>query len=782
MQPHGPILLALPLIVASAPAVAADTIAFDIAPGRLDRALMLFARQAGLSINIGVPGLAAVRTRGLSGRHSIEDGLVILLQGTGYGFRMSGRNVRIVRLPRATSRPVDRAPEPAPLPSPPPPEPIVVTASKRDALLVDYPGTAHVAALSLPDSLRIGARGSETLLRELPDLMSTNLGEGRNKIFIRGIADSSFNGQNQATISQYFGESRLIYSAPDPNLALYDIERVEVLEGPQGTLYGAGSLGGVIRLLPRAPDPQTTEVAGTVGLALTGGELSYDVAVMGNLPLGENSALRAVGYRILNPGYIDDPQRMVSDTNRTSIGGLRLAASVQPVEGWELEAGFVVQNIGARDGQYTNTGTSDLRRSSAIAQPFDNDYRLIYLTARGDVLGAELIANTTYVDHAIDTVFDATRPSDSGPRLFEDDNKVSLITHESRLSGSAGGLSSWVLGLSLVENVNHVSRALGDPAAPTTFAKSRSDTFDAALFGEVSIDITERLSLTGGARVSYNRQVEEAESSGAAIDLEPKRSGWRLLPTAAISWRPFEGWLIYARHHEGYRPGSQRIVSQEDGVAAVQFAPDELRTMEGGIRFGTSDRSRFYGGLTFAHSRWEDVQADLITEEGFPYLANIGSGFVSYASVRLGWRPSSGLVLDLTGFATANKISEPAPEFVGLEEGDLPNIAESGGRFAARYSTSLGDTDLELDGSIGYIGKSYLGIGQPFEREQGKYLDTTMGGRVDFGNWGIALDIDNLLDSRANRFSFGNPFQFASEDQRTPLRPRTIRIGLDAQF
>jgi outer membrane receptor protein involved in Fe transport len=72
-------------------------------------------------------------------------------------------------------------------------------------------------------------------------LFSTQLGPGRNKLFIRGVADSSFTGPTQATVGQYLGDVRLNYNAPDPDLNLYDIARVEVVEGPQGTLYGAGS-------------------------------------------------------------------------------------------------------------------------------------------------------------------------------------------------------------------------------------------------------------------------------------------------------------------------------------------------------------------------------------------------------------------------------------------------------------------------------------------------------------------------------------------------------------
>jgi len=84
-------------------------------------------------------------------------------------------------------------------------------------------------------------------------LASTNLGTGRNKIFIRGVADSSFNGPSQSIVGQYLGDVRLTFNAPDPDLELYDIARVEVLEGPQGTLYGAGSLGGVVRVCPARP-------------------------------------------------------------------------------------------------------------------------------------------------------------------------------------------------------------------------------------------------------------------------------------------------------------------------------------------------------------------------------------------------------------------------------------------------------------------------------------------------------------------------------------------------
>src|SRR5690606_33326678 len=163
-----------------------------------------------------------------------------------------------------------------------------------------------------------------------------------------------FNGQLQSTVSQYLGESRLTYSAPDPDLALYDIEKVEVAEGPQGTLYGAGSLGGVIRIMPRLPVPGEFSVSGTAAIGVTGNGLGGDGAVVANLPVGQRAAVRIVGYRILRPGYIDDVRRGLSDVNRTSVLGLRATFRMEFNDGLSIDAGIVSQDTGSRDGQYTD--------------------------------------------------------------------------------------------------------------------------------------------------------------------------------------------------------------------------------------------------------------------------------------------------------------------------------------------------------------------------------------------------------------------------------------------
>jgi hypothetical protein len=113
----------------------------------------------------------------------------------------------------------------------------------------------------------------------------------------------------------------------------------------------------------------------------------------------------------------------------------------------------------------------------------------------------------------------------------------------------------------------------------------------------------------------------------------------------------------------------------------------------------------------------------------------------------------------------------------------LPNIAAAGGRIGANFRAELAEgADLSVDGAINYVGSSQLGIGAPLDVSQGDYFDSQIGARIGLGRLGISVDVDNLLNGRGNRFAFGNPFRLESRSQVTPLRPRTIRVGVDVAF
>ncbi|WP_260928083.1 TonB-dependent receptor domain-containing protein [Novosphingobium sp. 9] len=784
------------LIAPGAQAKALETKAdVSIPAGTLANALVSLAEQTGLSIAASDPALAKLRTGGLHGRYTPRNALDRLLKGSGYSARfIDARTVQLIRMRRAAPVAPEAPRTPAtPIPITIAPD-ILVTATKQNLGLDEYPASVAVIETDRSDLARGGGRGTGFILGHLPQLTATNLGPGRNKIFIRGIADSSFNGASQSTIGQYLGDFRTIYSAPDPDLPLYDISRVEVLEGPQGTLYGAGTLGGIIRIEPVAPDLEHREVDASAGATFTrSGSPGTDGALVVNAPIVRGSlALRALAYGSIEGGYIDDLERDLKNINRNTRAGARVQLRWQPRSDWTVDLSLVGQNIHSRDGQYTLKDEADLTRRSAIAQPFDNDYRLIGLTLTHQWGDVKLVSATGYSGQHIDSVYDATADEDAladgaALEVFRENQTVHLFSHETRASGSLGSQGSWLLGIGVVDSSDHVVRRLGPLDDPPVITDVLNTTLDSAVFGEAGVPVLRHVILTLGSRLSYVRQT----SAYAAIRSErrggPERQQVRLLPTAALSWTPQEGLLFYGRFQDGYRPGGLEVTgSGLDGDTAMQtaqrFASDRLHSFELGMRFGMTPGARLSGSLAASATRWRDIQADLIDTDGLPYVANIGAGRVLNLAATLRWQPTRALSLEAAGYLNSSDLTDPAPGFGALSDRDLPNIADEGWRLAGKWKTTLRGAPLTLDGTVRHVGRSKLAVSEPFALEQGDYFDVSAGARIGLGRWGLSLDVMNLLDSRGNTFAYGNPFSAAEGEQETPIRPRSIRIGVDAAF
>ncbi|MEZ5656355.1 MAG: TonB-dependent receptor [Sphingobium sp.] len=761
---------------------------FSVPAGRLSDALLIYAEQAEISISINDPRLDQLLTKGIRGRYDTASALRRLLKGSGFEFTFTDvSTVQLIRRP-APSKPARHQAAQAKLQPPPssssPPD-IIVSATKQRAGIANYPASMAVIDLDRGDTARGGRSGTSYILKRLPSLASTNLGPGRNKIFIRGIADSSFNGANQATISQYLGDTRLIYSAPDPYLLLYDMERVEVLEGPQGTLYGAGTLGGIIRLTPRPPDARATSLAISGGTQLTqSGKPGFDSAAVINLPIDQNKlASRFVVYRAQEGGYIDDRLRGARDINRNLISGVRAAVRWSPDPNWTIDGGLAIQNLASRDGQYSEKDVGELARRSAIAQPFDNDYKLLSLTLTRRKGGTELVSATGYALHSVDSTFDATEePGVTAPLQYEEDVRINLLTHETRLNGELGARGRWLAGITIVNNISKSKRRLGPPGNPLALAGVANTTLDTALFAEATATALSSLEITAGGRLSYVRQTSEIVSGSSEAAFEPKRAQFRALPTLALSWRPVSTMLFYGRYQEGYRPGALEVAGPIDQPVAQRFERDHIRTVELGWRFGTGPGAPFSGGVVASFAQWSDIQADLVDIDGLPYIANIGSGRVRNVSANLTWSPANRLRFEASGYLASSALTDPAPGFDAVRDRDLPNIADEGWRTAVRYTSDLNRAAMTLDMALHYVGSSKLAIRPPYDLPQGRYYELTAGARIAFGAIAISLDFENLLNAEANSFSFGNPFTVDRGMQVTPLRPRSVRIGLDASF
>lgn len=738
-----------------------------------------------MTVGLNDPGLALRQSPGARGRMSARAALRHILAGTGASFiDIDARTIRIVR---ARPAPPPARPRPSPRVSPPLPAPtaqpeIIVTASKQGIRLRDYAGTVSILTLD-PDRLaREGAEGTAAIVDRLPVLASTNLGPGRNKLFVRGVADSSFNGSSPATVGQYLGDVRLTYSAPDPDLNLYDMQSVELLEGPQGTLYGTGALGGIIRLVPNAPDASSNEGSISVGgVTVAHGGEGYDSAGMLNLVMiPDKVAFRGVAYATGEPGYIDDPSRGLADINRTKSRGGRVALQLQP-GGWTVTLGGASQNISARDGQYILRGTSGLERRNALAQPFDNDFGLGYLTASKRFGATELTSTISIVRHDIDSQFDATMPD--GPlRLFEEQLAIRLLSHETRLSHqSANG--SWIVGISGLSARNRATRSLGSPDVPDPIAGVRNIDREAALFGQYSRRLTPHLTATLGGRLSYAHSRGDLLDDGGAEADEPTRSQLRVSPTAALSWQVGDRLLAFVHLQSAFRPGLLEVAPDGAKSGSQRVAADSLSMAELGARFGQRGRDPLSFSTSLSIARWTDIQSDLIDANGLPTTSNIGDGIIKAFEAQASWLPDPSLLIDASLLFDTSRLARPVAAFAKADERELPNVAHFGARIEASYAYLIGrHIILTVNAAARYVGSSALGIGAPLDVSQGNYIDSSAGARISRGAVGVSLDLTNVFDVRGNRFSYGNPFGIDQRNQVTPLVPRRLRLGINVRF
>ncbi len=789
------------LLLASAQSAASQTMSMNLPPGTVGQQVMALGRQARTSIVVPDPDLWARRLPALRGRMSIKAALRLIaararaeVEPVGsVGWRLRPASTAA---PRPHSRPRS-AKQPVVDPAPEPGNDIVVTASKRDATLDQFAGqVTQVPGVELE---RGGAGGTDRLIRRLTSVTSTYLGAGRNKLFIRGIADSSFTGPTQATVGQYYGDLRLSYNAPDPDLRLTDLAAVEVLEGPQGTLYGAGSLGGIIRLVPNRVDLTATTGSIVVGTsATTHGRPGLDTQAVLNTPVvRDRVAIRLVANAASEGGYIDKPLRGVTDVNRTRIEGGRATVHVDLGPAWTAELVGIGQRIRGADSQYADRNGPPLSRSTAIREGFRADYGQAQFVLAGTVGGVNIRSTTGTTTHDLLERYDATPPS--GPAgLFVQTNRTRMQANETRFWQTASDGSGWLGGVSYIHNRTRLRRLIGTPAQPLPTTGVVNGVTEWTAYGEGSFRPLAGVLATAGLRATRSTLEGRAEDVSASIVAErgtatARRTQTIVLPAAAVLVDLAESTKLFVRYQEGFRPGGLAI----EGDFVRQFRNDRVGTFEAGARHFSS---LFDFSMTVARASWRDIQADFIDGSGLPSTANIGNGRLWTVEASANVRPLDGLSIQAGVTYNDGRIEEPSDTLVALawstrtvsspataraealaRLGQIPNIARFTGRVGAIYRRRLGAADLTVDGSARYIGSSRLGVGPVLGQRQGSYLDTEVITRLDFARFGVTASISNLTDERGNRFALGTPFT-TGRDQVTPLRPRTLRIGIDTRF
>ena len=721
------------------------------------------------------------------------DALARLAKASGLKLKKVGANSYLLLAgnsppPKRTAqpKPTVKAPPAAPAPAENEGEEVIVVASKRDTPSLRFAG--QWLRIDGDEFAPLGVPGTEAIEARSVGFSSTHLGAGRNKLFIRGIADSSFSGPTQSPVGQYFGDMRTTYSGPDPDLKLVDMQSVEILEGPQGTLYGSGALGGIVLLKPSMPS--FDRMSGLVAAGTTAtwhGDAGYDLSGMLNAPLGSAAALRVVAYRSREGGYVDNRATGEDDVNDVDIRGVRATFTAELAPEWFVDVSGVGQRIDGDDSQYADKDGSGLSRSSLVDQPFSSDFTLASLVIRKDS-GAIRFRSTTGLSwQDVDENFDATAKGES--RQLRQGSKARALSNETRLWRPMSEGYSWLVGFSSIRHRYSVDRDIETPGGRFDLAGVENEVSETTVYGEGGVELSKGLEATFGARFTHS------ELSGAGEHLSPlvlarlddedaERSENRLLPSASLLARPLEGLTVYARYQQGFRPGGLSIA----GDTVRLYRNDRLGTAEAGFRYGRPgiDRIDLQGGATLSH--WKDIQADFLDASGLPVTDNIGDGRVWTVTANGGVRVTPELRLEAGLAWNDGKITKPTGTFRTLivsatdSSMEIPNIARFVARGAVDWRTSLTDDwTLEANAYARFVGKSRLGIGPHLGESQGEYIDSGLVVRVAGDKRAISFSITNLTDETGNRFAFGAPIA-TGVDQITPLRPRTIRLGFEQGF
>lgn len=784
------VLLACGIAILASAAHAEPAHIFRLPAEPVDRALVRFGVQAGVSIGgFPVPGCAGT-SRAVVGVLTASAALRRLLPPGCTFERVDSRAYRIA------ARTV------APQASPPPVAPtaaevgeLVVTAEKRQEPLRGSPFA--VSAMRGGDIERLGGKSFADVALQFPGVAETNLGPGRNKIFIRGISDGAFTGRTQATVGLYLGDVPITYNAPDPDLRLTDIERVEVLRGPQGTLYGSGSIGGIVRLVPAKPDPSRyTAAAAVEGVNSGHKDRAVSAEAMLNVPLlDDRAAIRGVVYRDDLSGYLDNPALGLEDVNRGHRSGARIVGLVNLPGGWEALASYARQSILTKDSQYIQGG-GRLARDTGIREPHDNDFTVIggALSRMGST--ARLRVSAAYIDHDLSTRYDATGAFDLAPAqtaAFDETQRVELWVTEAVVASASPGRFRWLGGV-FGSYASDTSGAVLDAApwgGPRRSAYARADRLtETAAFGELTYDITPALTATAGGRVFASRVKTRAGSFGLAQALAPEVRGTLtdkgFAPKLRLSYAFAPDVVVYVQGQDGYRTGGFNIPAGADGRAGdssgASFRPDRLRNYEVGGEAAWFDRSLTLRAALFK-ATWRNVQTDQFRPSGLPVTLNIGDGSNTGLEVEAVWRPDAHWRLRLNGLVNEPQLTRTSDSFPARVDIGLPGVAKHAGALDVTYGWDLPlGLKAELSAQATYVGRSFLTFDGASAAAMGGYGQGRISATVRNADWQLRAYVANVTDESGNTFAFGNPFSRARSQQQTPLPPRTFGLALRRSF
>jgi outer membrane receptor protein involved in Fe transport len=770
-------------------------------------------------VSIGSDGaLPAIMTRPVTRARNAVDALARALQGSGWQAQRIGPGLwRIVAAARQTPAarpdlPRSDLPRSVPLLAALPvaaqvQDDIVVSADKSSARLALVPHAVSVLRFGLDDQ-NFPSSASAAVARDTDGLVLTALGAGNNRMFLRAVADSPFNGSSQSPVAVLVDGGRLTYSAPDPDLRLVDVDRVELLKGPQGSLYGTGVLGGIYQVVARPAQLDRIEaMASAGGTASTRGAAGPAGSAMLNLPLVHDAAgLRLVGYGERQPGWITTGTR--ANANRTGVAGARGDLGIEPAPGWRIDLTGLAQRIRADDSQYVYA-TGTLARPDQQAEPHLTEIAHAGLRLSGTIGAVRIDALGGYTWHHLRAALDATVGAAAlasalgvdSPGLFTDDRQFRVWEGELRLSGRVAGVR-WLIGAAHTESREQGRRSLtasfagalgrggagSDSASPNAVLhpdaavigvtedvavdQSQRNAIDSGVFGTIVVPIAPHLDIEGGARfyvsvLDVQRTVEEASGH----ERTAKRG---ISPAGALTWHPHTGRLVWLRYDRAFRQGG--LTFGEDGRVTA-FAGDRLDTLEAGWRETRGGLTVNAGGyLTW----WNDMQADTLQSTGLIETQNVGRARIEGGELGLTLAMPDTWQIGLGATLQHARLIDAASA-IALAGARLPMIPDYTLRAGLERGFGLLGGQGHLRASLRWLGPARLSFDPRLDQPTGNVLETALAASLRWGATCLSLMIDNPVDRSGNAFAYGNPFRIAAH-QVTPQAPVRATAMITVRF
>lgn len=694
-------------------------------------------------------------------------------------------------------------------------EEVVVTATKRgDISIQDIPLSIRaIGAVEMQDK---GIEDFSDWARLVPGLSAEDQGPGEKRIIMRGIRSVG-----PATVGVYFDDAVITGFNPEDDgggrnadIRLYDMQRIEVLRGPQGTLYGEGSMSGTIRMISNKPD-----VSGAYGsFAAEGattkhGGNSYKFNGFGNMPISEDFAIRAVGWFENEAGFVDNVRLKKNDINEEETYGGRVAARWTPNDRLTFDASFLAQSteLGGKQRYFPSIG--ELKTDEYTVDLYKDDLNISQLTMDYELASGNIHVSTALLKRDVYFRWDSTPllilfgvPLPFARAVTDQPDEREIWTSELRFSSNLDGRFEYVVGgfyqTSKRDFESNVISTDENGIANGTEADifGRTSSFDIsqyAFFGEATWNFTAKLQgLVGLRYFDYQQDSTSLETlpfggfePGGAPTPDPARSagGNDVSMKASLLYALNDDANLYALYSEGFRQGGTNSTGFGNLIIIPEeFGPDTLDNYEFGAKT-TWLGGRLVVNASFYRINWDNIQTqEQEPVEGFNFIGNAGTARVDGFEIELFAQLTSELQLGV-GLSNQNaKLTEDQPILevetpVGKDGDRIPFVSELTVSASLQYDFNFGSWGNFVRGDYSYTGSSDTQFNDDglFNNHQAAYsmLDLRWGMEVE--NWLLAVYLDNVFDERADLTIV--------ENMAVPLsiftnRPRTLGFSVRRNF